>query len=287
MEGAALGLRQTRILESPSSPASHWPTMSCIRVILLGASNLQLGMPLLLENLQRLLPQRADRLEIWTAAGHGRSYGRWCNVLFRELPGIVPCGLWEDLRKAPVVPDQTFGLVTDIGNDIPFHVPPSEIAGWVSEVLKHLQEQKARIVVTGLPMGPVRALAPWKYRMMRNIFFPASRLSHSEVCDRMDEVNGRVQELAANCGALRVEPESEWYGFDPIHPRPSSRPAAWTKMLSGWDLFPAGNPLVSAGRLAAHRVRILRPQERRLFGRTQIAAQPVFVHENRLHISVY
>lgn len=275
------------ILEGQLSLTSNCQPMSCIRVILLGASNVQFGMPLLLENLQKLIPERTERLELWTAIGHGRSYGRWSRVLFRELPGIAPCGLWDDLRKSPIVPDQTFGLVTDIGNDIPFHVPPSDIAGWVSDVLQRLQEHRARIVVTGLPMGPVRSMAPWRYRLLRSIFFPASRLSHQEVCDRMEEVNERVLALGAKAGAICAEPDARWYGLDPIHPRPSKRAAAWTHLLSGWNLFPASAPLIPAGWVASHHVRTWRPRERRFFGRTQTATQPMFVHQDRLHVSAY
>lgn len=260
--------------------------MSKIRVILLGASNVQLSMPLLMENIQRLIPEKATQLELWTAIGHGRSYGRWSRVLFRELPGIVPCALWEDLRNSTFVPDQTYALVTDIGNDIPFHVPPADIVGWVTEVLRQLQEQRAKTIITGLPMGPVRGMYRWRYQILRSIFFPASRLSHGEVCDRMDAVNAQIQEVGAQFGATYIEPLAEWYGVDPIHPRISRRAVAWAHLLSGWNLFP-NSPFFPASRLASQRVRRCLPKERRMFGHTQYANQPVIVHENQLQVSVY
>ena len=55
------------------------------RVILLGASNLTRAISTVIGIAQATLD---GPLDIVAALGHGRSYGMWSRVLFRELPGI-------------------------------------------------------------------------------------------------------------------------------------------------------------------------------------------------------
>src|SRR5439155_11570702 len=100
------------------------------RVVLLGASNLTLGFPMLVSELRAWL---GSPVEILCAHGHGRSYGLASRVLFRELPGIVECGLWRALASAPARP--TLALLTDVGNDIMYGRDVEEIAGWVETAL--------------------------------------------------------------------------------------------------------------------------------------------------------
>ena len=83
------------------------------RVVLLGASNLVAGLPRVVEAARSVW---GGPLDILAAAGHGRSYGRSSRVLWRTLPGILSCGLWEDLARRP--PASTAALLTDVGNDI-------------------------------------------------------------------------------------------------------------------------------------------------------------------------
>ncbi|HLQ43549.1 MAG TPA: hypothetical protein VK137_02375, partial [Planctomycetaceae bacterium] len=68
------------------------------RVILLGASNVTLSFPRLWHGLRRAW---SESLELFAAHGHGRSFGIWSRVGPRQLPGIVPCRLWDDLAAQP------------------------------------------------------------------------------------------------------------------------------------------------------------------------------------------
>ena len=86
------------------------------RVILLGASNVTLAFPLIVEGLRRSLP---EPIELFAAHGHGRSYGLWSRVLMRRLPGIRECGLWESLATRSGE-GRPLALVTDVGNDLLF-----------------------------------------------------------------------------------------------------------------------------------------------------------------------
>ena len=53
--------------------------------------------------------------------------------LWRELPGIVECGLWDALAQRPPAP--TVALLTDIGNDLLYDVPVPQIVSWVETCL--------------------------------------------------------------------------------------------------------------------------------------------------------
>jgi len=71
------------------------------RFVLLGASNLTVSLRLVIQLLQRRIGGPSDVL---VAAGHGRSYGEFSQVMFRELPGITSSGLWKRLELDNVRP---------------------------------------------------------------------------------------------------------------------------------------------------------------------------------------
>jgi hypothetical protein len=76
-QGAGADSRETAM-----PPATRW--------VLLGASNLTLGLGTVLSTIRNPSPAPLD---ILAAPGHGRSYGATSRVLCRELPGILQCGL--------------------------------------------------------------------------------------------------------------------------------------------------------------------------------------------------
>ena len=77
------------------------------RLVLLGASNVRRGLPIVVETARAAWP----RLEILGAFGHGRSYGARSRVLVRELPAILDCGLWDALTARR---DDATAVVTDV-----------------------------------------------------------------------------------------------------------------------------------------------------------------------------
>ena len=73
-----------------------------LRAILLGASNLRISLPFLLDQVRR---RAGGPVEALAACGHGRSYGAWSRFLFvRHLPGIAGCGLWPEVERRPPLP---------------------------------------------------------------------------------------------------------------------------------------------------------------------------------------
>lgn len=251
------------------------------RLVLLGASNLTVGFPLLFGSLQTGVEGPA---EVFAALGHGRSYGAWSRVFFRELPGIVDCGLWDELESRPEPTAGTRALITDVGNDLAYGAPVSQIADWVGLCLERLAHRGAQTVLTLPPMASLRTLSAWRYRLMRTVLFPHCRIEWLEMLRRAEQLSDRLGELARSSGALVVEPEGRWYGFDPIHIRRGHRTPAWSAILTGWPGFEAARPVGGAARRNGLRLGPCRPAHRRLFGRPQQTPQPVL---NRGAVSLF
>lgn len=210
------------------------------RLVLLGASNLARDFPTVLALARETLagsldpPLGAGPLEVFTACGHGRSYGDWSRVAFvRGLPGIARCGLWESLLDRPE-PLPTFALLTDIGNDIAYGVEPAEIARWVEICLERLSEIEARTAMTLLPLESLRRLSPWKLQVLRTLFFPFHPTRHERVQRWTAELQNRLSNLAAKHEVPTLEPDPAWFGPDSIHYRPSSRRQGWRQVLGHW-----------------------------------------------------
>src|SRR5215213_9369710 len=222
-------------------------TEPVLRVVLLGASNLKMGFPQVLSCLRGTGP-----VEILAALGHGRSYGTWSRLAWvRQLPGIIQCGLWEELERRPRLP--TVALITDVGNDLLYGAPAPRIAGWVGTCLERLARQEAEIIVGLLPLSTLENVSPVRYHLIRQILFPGRRAAPwSAVLDSARELNERLRRLGLEHGARLVEPSPSWYGIDPIHVRRSMRSQAWNQMLDHPLLPREGEPagiLVGGGRL--------------------------------------
>ena len=252
------------------------------QVILLGASNVAIGFPLLLRLLQSGF---AEPLEVFGAFGHGRSYGMWSTVLYRGLPGISACGLWDALDRHPTPPASS-ALLTDVGNDLLYGASVAEIGDWVESCLERLRARGADVVMTRLPMVSVRRLSPFRYNCTRTLFFPFKNLTLPVVLDLACALDDRLQALADAYGASVVEPPGAWYGFDPIHIRYRRRAAAWRSLFSNWRGFNAEAPLNRLSIAARGRVRLLRPAVRRMLGREQITPQPVW-RAGQMIVSLY
>jgi hypothetical protein len=248
---------------------------------LLGASNLARGIATVVEAARLIY---GTPLDVMAAYGHGRSYGMTSCVLGRSLPGIVDCGLWQDLAARPRVP--TVGLVTDIGNDILYGARTEEIAHWLEQCLDRLAANSERIIVTELPLAGLASLAPWRYRLVRTLLFPRSRLSCADALTCAHELNARVLELAARYAAAVCTPSRDWYGWDLIHIKARCGPTAWGQILASWCADHAPQPARGSWRQWWMLAR-QRPLYRRMFGIEQRRTQPSCVLRAGVAISLY
>jgi hypothetical protein len=226
------------------------------RVVLLGASNLTMGLRTVLGLARAWVPP--GPVAAFVAAGHGRSYGQWSRVGGRGLPGILDCGLWPALAAAPA--GATYALVTDIGNDVAYGVSPATLAAWVRACVDRLDG--ATIVLTPLPAASLARLPQWRYHLAKAVLFPGRRLPYADLHAQVAEVNARLAECAARPGGALVEPRPEWYGADGIHLRLRRRSPAWAEVLLPWlaperGPVPPGAPARWAGRRPAPAYRTL------------------------------
>ncbi len=240
------------------------------RVVLIGASNVSLGISTIVETARNVC---GPSIEVLAAAGLGRSYGIDSVVMGRRLPGIIHCGLWEQLTGGAQPP--TAALVTDVGNDLLYDVEVAQILGWVATVIDRLERAQAKVCVTLLPPIDPAGLGELRFRFFRSLFFPGCRLTRQQVLERATELHDRLQAMCQARGIRAVKTRDHWYGLDPIHIRRSHRRHAWREILS--HLGARGAAEVPLARKSAARwlyLQTRRPHERMMFGMKQRAAQP-------------
>jgi hypothetical protein len=234
------------------------------RLVALGASNLARGMG------SAVAVARAawgPRLEVVGAFGPGRSYGMDSSLMGRRLPGILDCGLWPALRALPAAP--TRALVTDVGNDILYHVPVPRIVSWVDEAVARLAGITDDIVLTGLPLDRIRLLSPSAFLFFRTVLVPKCRLTRAQTLDASERVNEELRAIADRRGARFVEHRLEWYGADPVHIRPRQWASAWQVIVTGEAGETGGGRTWEAWRLF-----MMKPERRWWLGVEQRGRQP-------------
>lgn len=234
------------------------------RVVALGASNLTRGLQAVVSTARAAW---GPRVEVLAALGHGRSYGARSQLVFRGLPGILESGLWRELESRP--PVATRALVTDVGNDILYGFSPEQTLAWVGEAVRRLRRMTADIVVTDLPMDSIRRLSNPKFLAFRSVFVPSCRLSLRQVRERAELVNAGLVELSSAQGARLARLDPAWYGFDPIHVRPSAWRVAWRQILGAEPQAGANGAAV----VDTLRLYFMRPERRWMFGREQLTPQ--------------
>lgn len=241
------------------------------QVILLGASNVSINFPLIVN----LLRSGFDGpLDVCGVEGHGRSYGIWSNIGPRALPSIKNSAVWDQLQANPSHPKRK-ALITDIGNDLMYEIAPKRIARWVGECIERLQAANSEVLMTMLPMGSVEKLSASRYYVFRTAMFPRNKFSFTDINQLVSELNAEVTNLAAQYGVTPLIADGDWYGIDPIHIRRGRRLAAWSNYFSHWSDWNAPQarpPKV----LSTYRSARLKPQHRRWFGKDQTFEQPIW-----------
>ncbi len=234
------------------------------RVVALGASNLTRGFQTIVSSCSI---DGGPDVEVLAALGHGRSYGAPSRIIFRTLPSILKSDLWAELERRPHI--VTRALVTDVGNDILYGFSVERTLGWVEKSLIRLRAVTDDIVLTDLPLASIRRLSNIKFLALRSILVPSCRLSLAQVLDRTELVNEGLTKLSAAYGAKLFRLEPAWYGFDPIHVRPSHWRPAWQQILGAQPQIKSnGGSTIESVKLYC-----MRPERRWLFGVEQFTPQ--------------
>src|SRR5205809_67380 len=83
------------------------------RFVLLGASNLSMSFPKVVELARATCGGPA---EFFVAMGFGRSYGQESKFFGKKFSGILQSGIWAALDRAPA--RETVAVIADVGNDL-------------------------------------------------------------------------------------------------------------------------------------------------------------------------
>lgn len=235
-----------------------------VRVVALGASNLTRGFQTIVSTARSVW---GPDVEVLAALGHGRSYGAPSRFLFRTLPSILKSGLWTELERRPRI--ATRALVTDVGNDILYGFSVERTLGWVEEALARLRAVTNDIVLTDLPLASAHRLSNLKFLAFRTVLVPFCRLSLAQVLERAELVNEGLTKFSTAYGAKLFRLDPAWYGFDPIHVRPSRWRSAWQQILGSQP------QINSNGGSTTESVKLyfMRPERRWMFGMEQVTPQ--------------
>jgi hypothetical protein len=247
------------------------------RIVALGASNLTRGLQTVVATSRA---EWGPGVEVMAALGHGRSYGAPSRLAVRTLPGILASGLWKSLESRPPVAKRA--LVTDVGNDILYGFGAEQTLAWVAEALDRLRGFTRDIVVTDLPFASIRSLSRSKFLLLRSILVPSCRLSLAQVVEAAERVNAGLADLAAVHGATFFRLNPKWYGFDPIHIRPSLWRAAWQELLGSQASMGGSLP-----RLEGVRLYFTPPERQWLFGVERFSFQPSAAPPSRGRVWLY
>lgn len=203
------------------------------RLVLLGASNLTRSFAAAVGT---AVAHLGAPLDIFAAIGHGRSYGIESRLLGRTLPGIVPCGLWNDLHRACTErPAPLYALITDIGNDIMYGVSPPSILDWIDTCLTRMHALDAQVIMTQLPMASLERIRPMQYQIVRRLFFPGRTISLNAALARARDIDVGLPALADMHGVTLMPIDRTWYGVDPIHVRQHLWPKVYRTLFEPWS----------------------------------------------------
>ena len=246
---------------TPEPVTDQWP--NCRRVVVLGASNVTLALPLIIDLIRSGF---AGPLQLDIGDSHGRSYGQWTTIPFRSVPGHLESEIWapENPASGPV-----HAIVTDVGNDLVYDNSVDQTTEWVQQCVESLREQRSEIVMTGLPLSSIEALGPWRYRLFKTMFFPGCRLSLDEIRSRAIDLNDRVAAIATAADAQLLEQPSSWFGFDPIHVARRQREIAWRQILGGLTDWRPATKFAPSPLRQKLRYWLAKPQRFRRFGKVR------------------
>jgi hypothetical protein len=252
------------------------------RVILLGASNLTRSFPTVVAVARRTW---GEPVEIMAAMGHGRSYGQDSVVLGRKISGIFPCALWQDLQARRPLP--TAALLTDVGNDLLYGVPPQRLLEWIARCLDRLTDVGAATVVTQLPVASVQRISAARFAFFRRLFFPRSGLTLAAARTLVAALNDELIALGEKRKIPVIPVSGAWYGLDPIHLKRRVQRHAWPTLLATWRAAEAPLEIARPSFWTSAYLACLAPSERSLFGIHRRAVQPGGCLSDGTTISLY
>lgn len=260
-----------------------------MRLIVLGASNVTIHLPRLVQ----LARQRwGPPLEIVVAGGFGRSYGQTSRFLLRTLPGILQCGMWSYLQGQPEREQRA--LVTDVGNDLLYGATVEQTQAWVQACIERLHASCRLMTLVGVPCEGVARLPAPRFYLLSRTFYPRTRLCLADARSGAHQLDQALRGSAQRLGIQWLDPPTGWYGWDPIHIRPTAAQRALATMLGSLQDTSDGRnrsevppePLPSSAAQTI-RLRRLTAQQRRIAGWQRTTPQPGLILHDGTRVCLF
>jgi len=197
--------------------------------IFLGASNLARGYSALANCLAgSLAPHPA---EILHAMGPGRGYCAEGGIYNITYPPIGSCGILESASGRAPKARQVVALITDIGNDIMYGVPVSEITSCLNSLLQKLDAIGAEVFVHPIPIDFADDVSERQFRILRSIFYPNSAIDYTGAAIAVSTINDFLRDSAG--GRVHLLPNmKDFSGIDKIHYSIFQSHRAWSQVAA-------------------------------------------------------
>jgi hypothetical protein len=195
--------------------------------IFLGASNLARGYSALANCLIRCLAPHP--VKILHAMGPGRGYCAEGGIFNITYPPIGSSGILNSARGRAQKAHQVIVLITDIGNDIMYGVPLSEITSCLHTLFQKLDAIGADVFVNPIPLDFAEDVSEFQFRILRSVFYPHSTIDYSRAADTVDAVNEFLRDSAG--GRIHLLPSAkDFCGVDKIHYSIFHSHKAWSQV---------------------------------------------------------
>ncbi len=193
----------------------------------MGASNLARGYRALTHCLvSGLAPQR---VEVFNAMGPGRGYCAWGGIFNIRYPSIGSSGILESARAHADRDCRVVALITDIGNDIMYGVPASEIIACLDTLLQKLNALNAEVFVHPIPLDFSKDVSKRQFRILKTIFYPRSAIDYHQAQEAVSAINDFLRTQAG--GRIHLLPGAkDFCGVDKIHYSIFRSHKAWSRV---------------------------------------------------------
>lgn len=180
----------------------------------MGASNLARGFQALTDCLVDSLAP--NPVEILHALGPGRGYSAEGGIFNILYPSIGSSGILKSASAQREKFHRVIALITDIGNDIMYGVPASEITACLRVLLEKLDAIDADVFVHPIPLDFSKDVSKSQFRLLRSIFYPHSQVDYSKAKEAVSAVNDFLRDQSG--GRVHLLPSAKnFMGVDKIH----------------------------------------------------------------------
>jgi len=212
-----------------ASKKSPMQTVSPYLFVFMGASNLARGYSALANCLVRCLAPHP--VEILHAMGPGRGYCAEGGIFNITYSPIGSCGILKSASGRAQGARRVVALITDIGNDIMYDVPVSEITSCLNTLLQNLDAIGADVFVNPIPLDFAEDVSERQFRILKSIFYPHSAMNYIRATKAVTAVNGFLRDSAG--GRIHLLPSAkDFCGVDKIHYSIFRSHKAWSQMAA-------------------------------------------------------